>query len=189
MEDLIRQYFDKQALLGDSEWDMFKSKLIERKFNKGEMIIKEGEVENYLSFLVRGYVRNFYITKKGDEITTEFVSGGFASVYDSYLSREKSLVYMEALDNVVMLSINYNDLNELYQKSKTGERLGRLNAESYLLYMFKRRLSLLTLSAEERYLELINENPKLLNYAKLQHIASYLGIKPESLSRIRKNIK
>ena len=189
MVDLIRQYFDKQALLGDSEWDMFKAKLIERKFNKGDFIIKEGEIENYLSFLVQGFVRNFYITNKGDEITIEFVSGGFASVYDSFLSRDKSIVCMEALENVVMLSISYNDLNELYQMSKTGERLGRLNAESYLLYMFKRRLSLLTLSAEERYLELIKENPKLLNYAKLQHIASYLGIKPESLSRIRKNIK
>ncbi len=189
MKNLLRSFFDSQAILNDDEWHLFQSKLIERRFRKGSNILREGDIENYLSFIVSGSVRLYTITNAGEDISIEFATANnFASSYSSFVSQTPSNLYIEALDDTLLLSINNADLYECYRISPTGERLGRLNAECYLSYKEERQISLLSKSATERYLELLEQNPELLQLAKLQHIASYLGIKPESLSRIRKSI-
>lgn len=189
MKNLVREYFDQQAILADDEWSLFESKLFERRFRKGSIVISEGETENYLSFIISGSVRMFAITHAGDDITVEFCSApGFCSSYTSFINRTPSQFTIEALSDLTLVSISYDDLQMAYGCSATGERLGRINAERYLHYKEERQISLLTKSATERYLELLETQPALLQITKLQHIASYLGIKPESLSRIRKSM-
>lgn len=189
MKQLVRSFFDSQAILSDKDWDQFQSGLIERRFRKGSVILREGEVENYLSFIVSGMVRLYTITSEGEDVSFGFASANcFASSYSSFISQKPSLLNVEALDDLYLLSISYEDLNRCYNISPTGERLGRLNAELYIQEQEQRQMSLLTRSATERYMELLEQNPELLQLVKLQHIASFLGIKPESLSRIRKSM-
>ncbi len=189
MKTLIRQFFDSQAVLTKDEWYLFESKLTERRFRKGSIILMEGDVENYLSFIISGSTRLFSITPNGEDISIEFAGANcFSSSYSSFITQTPSKSNVEALDDTLLMSINYNDLNECYKCCATGERLGRLNAESYLCFKEERQISLLSKTATERYIELLEQNPQLLQLTKLQHIASYLGIKPESLSRIRKSM-
>lgn len=189
MKEIIRAFFDSQAVLKDEEWALFQSKLVERRFRKGSLILMEGDVENYLSFIISGATRLFSVTPAGEDVSVEFATDNcFTSSYSSFVSQTPSRLNVEALDDTMLLSISYADLNECYNCCATGERLGRLNAEAYIRHMEERQVMLLTKTATERYQELLERNPHLLQRAKLQHIASYLGIKPESLSRIRKSM-
>ena len=189
MKTLVRQFFDSQAILTDEEWAFFESKLVERRFRKGSIILMEGDVESYLSFIISGSTRLFAVTPTGEDVSIEFATANcFTSSYTSFVSQTPSRLNVESLDNTLLMSISYADLNTCYQLCSTGERLGRINAENYFRFKEDRQLSLLTMTATERYIELMQQNPELLQLTKLQHIASYLGIKPESLSRIRKSI-
>ncbi len=189
MKHRIRELFDSQALLSDEEWELFVSKLEHKAFNKGAMILREGDVENYLSFIARGSARHYVYDAKCDEISVGFCSSGsFCSSYSSFIMQSPSSVNVEALEDIELLRMSYEDLQYLYSCSHTGERLGRINAELYLARKEEREIMLLTMSAQERYIHLLENNPKLLELVKLEHIATYLGITPQSLSRIRKAV-
>jgi CRP-like cAMP-binding protein len=189
MKQMIRQYFDSQALLTDEEWELFASKLEHRLIKKGDMVLREGDVENYLSFLVKGSVRHYVYDEKCDEVSVAFCSeNGFCSSYNSFIRQAPSLVSIQALEDIELWRMSYVNLQELYACSHTGERLGRINAELYLAQKEEREIMLLTMSAQERYMHLLKNNPKLLDLVKLEHIATYLGITPQSLSRIRRAV-
>lgn len=189
MKERIRHLFDSQAILTDREWEIFGSKLEARAFSKGEIILMEGQVEQYLSFIVTGTIRQFVYSDKGEDISMCFCSdNSFFSSYASFITRQPSRTCTEALDDLEVLRISYDNLQECYSISHTGERLGRLNAELSLAFKEEREIMLLTMSAQERYIHLLENNPKLLSLVKLEHIATYLGITPQSLSRIRRAI-
>lgn len=189
MKERIRQLFDSQAMLTDEEWAIFSSKLEKKTFSKGELILMEGQVEQYLSFIVSGTIRQFVYSERGEDISICFCSdSSFFSSYASFITRQPSRTCTEALDDLEVLRISYDNLQECYGLSHTGERLGRLNAELSLAFKEEREIMLLTMSAQERYLNLLERNPRLLNLVKLEHIATYLGITPQSLSRIRRAI-
>jgi CRP-like cAMP-binding protein len=189
MKQRIRELFDSQALLSDEEWDLFASKLEYKAFRKGDMVLREGDVENYLSFIARGSVRHYVYDNKYDEISVAFCSeNGFCSSYNSFIRQTPSVLSIQALEDVELLRMSHQNLQELYTCSHTGERLGRINAELYLCHKEEREIMLLTMSAQERYMHLLENNPKLLDLVKLEHIATYLGITPQSLSRIRRAV-
>ena len=187
---LIREVFDRLAILSEAEWQLFASKLRNKSYAKGDFLLKEGEVENQLKFIIKGTVRLFTSNSKQEDISLGFASeGSFCSAYGSFVMRSPSKIVIEALEAVEVLCIGYDDLQMLYGYSHTGERLGRINAEMYLSHKEEREIFLLTMSAKERYLDLMNRNPRLFDLVKLEHIATFLGITPQSLSRIRKDIK
>ncbi len=189
MKQLIRALFDSQALLTDEEWDLFASRLEHKFIKKGDMVLREGDVENYLSFIVSGSVRHYVYDEKCDEISVAFCSGNsFCSSYNSFIRQTPSLLSIQALEDIELWRMSYVNLQELYACSHTGERLGRINAELYLCEKEEREIMLLTMTAQERYLHLLKNNPKLLDLVKLEHIATYLGITPQSLSRIRRSV-
>ncbi|MCC6817575.1 MAG: Crp/Fnr family transcriptional regulator [Bacteroidia bacterium] len=190
MKIQIKHIFDRQALLTDEEWLLFSSKLIERQYQKGDLILKQGAIENYLTFIIQGTARMFTFDSEMNEYSVSFSSeNSFCSSYSSFISQTPSLVSVEALEPILAYQISYAHLQELYSISHTGERLGRINAELYLAFKEEREIMLLTMSAKEKYLNLIEKYPKLLNLVKLEHIATYLGITPQSLSRIRNSIR
>jgi len=189
MKERIRQIFDSQALLTDEEWEIFGSKLETKSFSKGEIILMEGQVEQYLSFITSGTIRQFVYSDKGEDVSMCFCSdNSFFSSYSSFITRQPSKTCTEALDDVEVLRISYDNLQDCYGLSHTGERLGRINAELSLSFKEDREIMLLTMSAQERYVHLLENNPRLLGLVKLEHIATYLGITPQSLSRIRRAI-
>lgn len=184
----IRQYFEQKVKITDNDWQYFSSKLYPQEIPKKHLLLKKGEIENHLSFIEKGIVR-LYIPKEENDLTFAFAfEKNFVSGYDSFLTREPSIYEIETLTKTIIWSIKYDDLQEIYKETKTGNEIGRNAGEELFLKKSKRELSLLNETAEERYLNLFIEQPNLFETIPLKYIASYIGITPQALSRIRKRI-
>jgi len=186
----IREYIEETVSISDADWQFFSSKLICRSFKKKAMILNMGDTENYISFIEKGIAR-FVIPKEDvdKEITFGFCfKNEFISAYDSFLLRKPALYNIQALTPITMWSISYADLQEVYQHTVIGNLIGRLSSERLFLIKSKREQSLLNETATERYLKLFTDRPKLIKEIPLKYIASYIGVTPQALSRIRKQI-
>ncbi|WP_316636440.1 Crp/Fnr family transcriptional regulator [uncultured Flavobacterium sp.] len=180
-------YFGK---LGFSENDIteFLSCLKTRKFSANELILSNGQLENYLSFIDTGIVRYFVIAND-KEITFDFAfRNSFYCAYDSFYNRTKTEVYIQALTDCELYSISNENLQKLYERCETAKKLGRIATEYLLDKKVKRELNLLTKTPQERYQKLLDEQPKYIQQIPLKYLASYIGVVPETLSRIRKRI-
>ncbi|WP_109831873.1 Crp/Fnr family transcriptional regulator [Reichenbachiella versicolor] len=184
----IKQFIDSIHPMSDSDWNLFSSKLHKEKLGKNAPIIEMGAIENYLSFISKGIVR-FYIPHIENELTFGFLfENEFVTAYDSFITRTPSPYQIETLSDTTLWRISFDDLQEIYKETKSGNLIGRRMAENMFLIKSKRELSLLNKTAEERYLDLFQERPKLLQQIPLKYIASYIGVTPQALSRIRKRI-
>ena len=184
----IRKYFETLTGIKDQDWGAFIERLSRVEFPKKSLILKVGQVENYLSFIERGIVR-YYIPKEENDVT--FVFGfehSFISAYDSFLTQTPSTYHIESLADTVLWRLTYRDLQDIYAQTEIGNTVGRYASEELYLRKSKRELSLLHHSAEERYLNLFKEQPHLIQKIPLKYIASYIGITPQALSRIRQRI-
>lgn len=186
----IRTYIEETVEIGEEDWRFFASKLKKRSFKKKEIILEEGEVEPYLSFVETGIIRFFIPNKNKDkDITFGFCfANEYVSAYDSFLMQTPSTYALEALTDAVIWSITHDDLQKVYQETKIGNFVGRLSSERLFILKSKRELSLLNETAEERYLNLFKERPQLIKQIPLKYIASYIGVTAQALSRIRKRI-
>lgn len=186
----IRQHFEHtiQQKISDKEWSLFVSKLSRQEFQKNHIFLKIGQIENYLSFVETGTIR-YYIPKLENDITFNFVfENSFQSGYDSFLTRKPSTYQIESLTKTTLWRLKYNDLQIIYNETKVGNLIGRQASEDLFLKKSRRELSLLSQTAEQRYLNLITEQPHLIKHIPLKHIASYIGVTPQALSRIRRRI-
>lgn len=186
----IRQYFEQSIhqKIEDQEWIFFHSMLSRHELSKHQLLLREGQVEEYLWFVERGILRS-YIPGGESDITVAFTfEKNFVSGYDSFLTREPSLIQIETLTEASLWRLTYNDLQVIYQETKIGNRIGRHAGEELFLRKSNRERSLLRETAEQRYLRLLTEQPHYLKHIPLKHIASYIGVTPQALSRIRKRI-
>jgi|SRR5690554_6183081 len=172
-----------------SDLDIIKPKFKYNTFNSKSYILKEGEVSTQIHFVENGLVRVFYL-KDGKEITSYLSSdNGFVSSYSSFINQTKSFENIQCLENTVTFSIDYKDMQELYEIVPQWQKIGRILSEQNVLCLADRLLKLQSIPAKEKYLEFLKTSPdKVVQRTPLIHIASYLGITPESLSRIRNDI-
>jgi CRP-like cAMP-binding protein len=188
--DKIRGVFEQsigQKIIQE-EWDYFASLLRKVELPKNHIITKCGQVENYLSFVETGILR-YYIPKLENDLTFTFAfNNSFVSAYDSFLTRKESSYQIESLSHVLLWQISFDQLECVYRNTKIGQLIGRKASEDLYLKKTKRELSLLNQTAEERYLQLLDEEPHFIQSIPLKYIASYIGITPQALSRIRKRI-
>lgn len=187
----IRDYFERITPMSDEEWAFFSSKLISESFPKKAFILKAGQVEKYLSFAQSGIFR--YFLRGGredlDEVTYDFsFAGEFVSGYSSFITQSPAQFYVQSLTPVTLWRISFENLEEVYAHTRVGNRIGRYAAEQLFLYKAKRELSFLTQTAEQRYLDLLTGQPQLIRQIPMKYLASYIGITPQALSRIRKRI-
>lgn len=186
--EIIRQFINTITPMSDKDWLFFSSKLKKTTLKKKTTILKVQEKEEYLSFLEKGIVR-YYIPKEENDITFGFsFENSFITGYDSFLTQLPSSYQIETLTEATLWRISLQDLEDVYKNTENGESIGRKMAENMFLVKSKRELSLLSKSAEERYLDLFAERPILLKQVPLKYIASYIGISPQALSRIRSRI-
>ena len=186
----FRKYIETFADVDDKDWFAFSSRLKKRELPKKNTFLSIGEVENNISFIEKGEVRLF-IPKEDEEkeITFGFsFQGEFVSAYDSFLTQTPSLYQVETLVDTTLWSISYNDLQEVYKTTKIGNTIGRFISEKLFLLKSKREQSLLNETSEKRYLDLFKDRPNLIKQIPLKYIASYIGVTPQALSRIRKRI-
>lgn len=174
--------------LDEAEWEAFSQILDLRSYKKGDFLIREGEVENNLYFLNTGATRH-YFTRDGKEYTVDFqFAGDFVTAYYSLITREPGAIFVEILEDTKAVVIPYEQLQLFYNRSHAGERIGRLMAEYQYAKRLRREMDLLSRTAEERYARLLEKAPSLVSNISVRHLSSYLGIAPESLSRIRKQL-
>lgn len=184
----IREYFEQNFKLSEKDWEIFSSKLIKQEFPKKHILLEEGKVENYLSYIETGIIR-FYIPNEDSDLTFDFAfKDSFISGYSSFLTRSKAVYQIETLTKSILWRLTYDDLQNIYEETEVGNKIGRLASENLFLRKSKRELSLLQENAEQRYLNLFTEQPRLIQQIPLKYIASYIGITPQALSRIRKRI-
>lgn len=155
------------------------------KLPKKYLIYKAGEMSDSFYFICKGLIRSYYL-KEDKEITNLLVAENkiIAGAY-SILTGEKNYSNYEAFEETDVLKIKYSVLESYYAKYHSLEHMGRILVERYYTSFMKKTYDLLFLSAEERYQIFIKEHNDLLNRVQLKYIASYLGIKQETLSRLR----
>ncbi|PLK44444.1 Crp/Fnr family transcriptional regulator [Emticicia sp. TH156] len=184
----IYNYFKALVGITDDDWQVFASKLVKKHYKKKSVILQSGKTEQYLSFIEKGIVR-FNIPRPDYDFTFAFAfEGTFVSAYDSFLSRQPATYNMEAVADCTLWVISHEHLQEVYRCTDIGERIGRLIAEGIYLKKMKRELSLLEDTATKRYLDMVAEQPQLIQAIPLKYLASYIGIRPQSLSRIRRDL-
>jgi len=188
--DFIRAYIEDIAHVSDEDWAYFSAKLFKQEFRKKTIILKAGTVENHISFIEQGVVR-LYVPKefKEKEITFGFsFKNQFVSAYDSFITRQPSNYELETLADTVLYRMSYQDLQEVYKVTKIGNLIGRLVAERLFYIKSKREQSLLNETPKQRYLNLFSERPELIHVIPLKYVSSYIGVTPQALSRIRRQI-
>lgn len=185
---LYYSFLTSVAPITQEEWDVFAQGLEKRAFKKNEALSKYGKTENYIHFITKGFVK-VYVMIDGKKNCTNFrFKGEPSSSITSYITRQPSLYEIIALEDVETLSIHYNNLSKIYEHSLGFNIAGRKIIEGLYVQKHLREISFLSMSATERYLSLIQENPHYIEQISSRDIASYLGIYPESLSRIKKEV-
>ena len=168
------------------EWQAFHSLFVPKHVKKQGVYLSEGQTARKLAFIVKGCFRMYYVID-GEERCKDFqTEGQFTGSLYSFLSQQPALFSVAAVEDSEILEISRQDLLALYDRYQVWERFGRRYIEQLFLYKESREASLLTKPARERYEEFIATQPQLAQRLPLKYISSYLGIKPESLSRLRK---
>jgi CRP-like cAMP-binding protein len=156
---------------------------------KNTILTHYESIEQNAYFLISGIVKISMISNDGHERVLEFFfPNSFFSAYTSFLTQQPSNVEIETLTECEVEIIKHHDINEAYKTSLLANKLGRVVTEHYYINKTNREKDFLTKSAIERYKNLIENRPELVQQIPVQLIAKYLGIEPESLSRIRKTL-
>jgi CRP-like cAMP-binding protein len=155
---------------------------------KGDFFLKEGEVNKRLGFIQKGLVC-IYINKNGENVVIDFAKEGeFVTVYESFLRKGISAQTIQAIEDTTFLNIDNEGLQRLYNNLKNGNRLGRAIIERRYIELARQLHSLYLHNSEQRYLNFVESYPDLVNRIPQYYISSFVGVKPQSLSRIRKRL-
>ena len=161
-----------------------------RNLENGEYFVKQGEIATEFALVLSGTLKEYYVTRKGNEYIKTFIfPGEYTGSYYDLLTGQPSTCRIRALSDCRLAVASFAQSRLLFQKNIIWERFGRVFAEMVYLKKAKREYELLALSAEERYGSLLESQPEIENSLSQYNIASYLGITPVSLSRIRSRIK
>lgn len=157
-------------------------------YPKRTILVKENTIVKYMYFINTGYLRTYYFSD-GMEITNNInCPMGFMTAYNSFAFQEPSQETLECITDSNLLRIEKHRLETLFSQNPKWSETGRIVNERIALYNEERARQMVSTSARQRYLTLITEHPDFVQHVPVQHIASFIGIKPESLSRIRKAI-
>ena len=185
MFEQIRKHVASHISLTDEEWLIVKNCLTPKHVAKRQFLLRDGEVCRHVAFINKGCLRYFY-TKENQEVTGYlFFENSFITDYYSFLTQQPAIQNIDTIEDSNLLLLSYGDMQILYERIPAWERFGRMVAESLFICAQQRSASLLFDSAETRYLKLIEERPGVMERVPQYIVASYLGITPETLSRIK----
>src|SRR5690606_20959732 len=186
MHEYLYQKIKENISITDEEFEFVKTLFLPKKLRKKHFILEEGDICKYNIFVEKGILRTYKIDEKGNEHTLQFAfEGWWAADLYSFFTNEPSSFYIEALENCELLLISKQSWDDLLDKVPAFERYFRILLQNNLISMQRRLMRSLSETAEEKYLNLAATFPDLLQRVPQTIIASYLGITPETLSRIR----
>ncbi len=184
----LKAFIDRIVPVTDAEWAAHRQLLRYERVEKGDFLLRAGQVCNRVSFVSTGLVR-VYKTIRDQDFTMFFAfEGEYVTDYASFLTRTPADSFLQALAPTEVVHLYYEDMQQGYEEYPVWQKYGRLIAELIYLELARRTHMLQTCTPEELYLSLLKETPRILEQVPQHYIASYLGIQPESLSRIRKRM-
>jgi CRP-like cAMP-binding protein len=185
----LKQFFMQVLPMPPHKADLLAEKFNYKTYEKGDFLVQEGKVCNALHFVEEGCIRSYILDANGDEVTTAiFMKNGTVNDLISFFKRQPSKENFQALSDCKTYFITYDELQEVFHGIPEFREMGRMMLINNYSKLKDRMLAMIQLTAEQRYLNLIDSQPDIFQQVPLKMIASYLGITDTSLSRIRKEL-
>ena len=189
MYDLLRSNIEAKVKLKDEEFELIKKSLRHTSLKRKHNLLRKGEVCSFFTFVNQGCLRAYSVdSKEGEQVIQIALEGHWIADLSSFFSGRPGTMYIEALEPSEVLLLNHDALEKLYYKVPALERFFRILFSKAYVATLERLNQTQSIPAKERYKLLLDTHPNVARRVPLIHIASYLGITPESLSRIRKQL-
>ena len=186
--DKLKKYCNHVVQLSDKEMSLIDSYFKVREYSKKQFLLQNGSVCNFIGFIAEGTIRHFHI-KDGVEKTCDIsFENSWVTDFQSFTHDTAGIMNLQAMENTVVYVINKENLYNLYKDCNKYETFGRIMAENVAQRATEIAMSLSSDKPEERFQNLIKKQPNLFQRVPQKYIANFLGISPESLSRIRNRI-
>jgi CRP/FNR family transcriptional regulator, anaerobic regulatory protein len=189
MTTQILQSIKSIVSLNENEEEAFTKILEIKQFKKKAFLLQQGQICNKVSFINTGCMRLFYEVEGVENTVQFFFADRWYTDYESFLTGNPTIENLQALEDCEVIQFKKSDLYNLYITHPVFERVGRILAENAFLSLSQLNKMLTNEEPQQRYLSLLSQRPEVVKNIPQHYIASYLGIKPESLSRIRKRIQ
>ena len=191
MKEMLIKYMEKYTTLSEEEQQAIIGEIVIKEFKKGTLLLKQGDSPTKdCYFVLKGCVRQFYLEVDGKEVTTNFFTEEQAILlFDSEEADQGAKYSLNCLEDCVLVLGDFVSEQEMYQQYKELESMTRRMMEAYLVQAQNENAKFIRSSPEERYKTMIQNRPDLLKRVPQHQLASYLGMTPESLSRIKKRIQ
>lgn len=189
MYDIIFKHIEEKVQLSQSEKELIKTFFKPKKLKKKQFLVVEGHVCSYLTFVSKGLLKSYNVDDKGNEHINQFSpEGWWTSDMSSFFSGGISFYSIDAMEDSAVLLITREDFENLTLQVPVMDRYFRLLFQNSLITKERRLISSHTHTAEEKYRYIVENNPDFIRRIPQNLLASYLGLSPETLSRLKKNI-
>lgn len=186
MFDALNKYVSHCVVLNKEEYAFFHSLLKHHTAAKKTFLLQKGEVCDFEAFILKGCIKKYYLDENGAEVIIQFgVENWWIGDLASFTEQQPSNLFIETIEDSEYLTISYANKEKLFAQLPKMERMFRLMVQRSYTVLQDRLFSTIANSAEERYLEFLKKYPEIPNRVPQHQIASYLGISPEFLSKIR----
>ncbi len=187
MSQFFRSHLAKRIQLTDDEFERMLRRFARKRLRKGHFLVQAGEVIRTMSFVLSGAMRKYTVDEKGEEHVVQFAVADWwiGDIYSS-LTGNPTRFTIDAIDDTELLVIEHDDVERLFGEVPAFERFFRILMQNHHVATEQRIADALSLSARDRYLAFLKTFPTIVDRVPQRHIASYLGVTPQSLSRIRR---
>lgn len=187
--NLLFKHINARVNISEDEFAVIYRQFEKLEFSKKERIIKPNQIVDFKFFVLKGCLRSYFIDLDGNERTVQFaIEDWWIGDYSAYFTGNRSTLNVECIEDCTLLRVKKENWERLFKEIPKLESYARIQLERGLAANHQRDINNHTMSTREKYEEFITSYPKIEQRIKNYHIASYLGITPESLSRIRKSI-
>jgi len=186
--DAFNKYLQQFPHYTPSAYENAYPLLSEKTIEPGDFLLHQGKVSRNIAFIEKGLLRQYYL-KEGIEVTNCFCrENTITTSYKSLITQQESDTAIQAVEESKLIILSYDSLQKLFNKDLFWQQVGRLAAENEFITSESHNRFLRDLSATDRYLHILNNDKELLQRVPLNHLATYLQVAPETLSRIRNKI-
>lgn len=188
MTQNLIQFINQLVSFTDEEIQDIQHLFVEKTLKKGEFWVKEGEFNSDILFLNKGMLRSYFVKREVEKTFDLVIENQILTATESYASGLPSTDFIQAVEDTYLSVITKDNLEILYSKSFKWERVGRIIIEYYTIEKEIRIRSFISETAQERYERLTKDQPELMQRTPQIYLANFLGITPQSLSRLRRKI-
>lgn len=188
MKEELRSFVESFGFLTKEEIDVIVEYTVLKEYKKGDFLLKQGEIAKECFSVIKGCIREYKIIDGVEKTTSFFVEGEAVNSFSSYANNKPSEYYIECLEDCLLTIGNDSLVDAMCERIPRLSKFIQMEVEKEAGKVQERFASFVSSSPEERYVELVETNPALLNRVPQIYIASYIGVTPESFSRIKKRI-